>query len=415
MVILSRSRSQHCKDRGGYWLTIAWRVLLETVLSLIGLLHISAALRQHPRRKRIVFQAYSAHLAQFFTPIIAKLQQEEPELDIHFIVLPHPHFSFSSLRALCTFARDRLKVPSRNVRFFWQVLWQKYDLLVCTDVYARFPLRHTKKVLLKHGVGVTSRMLTRHPLRKTIFDFDLVLVSGEADCDLLRRFCAVGFALEKVIAVGLPYLDRLQTCPETRDAYLRRMSLEPYKSVVLVAPSWRGLQVIQALEPDYFDDLITVLRELDLQVIIKMHACSFNEAMVQGEDWAAKLRRYAQPGVGIDYDVDDVPALLHADILITDISSRAFNFMLLDKPVITVFPDDLFVDQFDRERIQLMRRGSFHARSPTEVKSVIAHRLSRGDPLHPERRRLLQRCFANPGRATEVVVEHLLRHIHEGV
>ena len=214
--------------------------------------------------------------------------------------------------------------------------------------------------------------------------------------------------------MGLPYLDRLQTCQETRDPYLRRMSLQPRKSVVLVAPHWHGLQMIQARTPDYFDDLITGLRELDLQVLIKLHACSFNEAMVQGEDWAARLRRYAQPGVGIDYDIDDVPALLHTDILITDTSSRAFNFMLLGKPVIVVCPDDLFVDHFDRERMQLLRRGAFLARSPAEVTSIIAHTLSRGDPLLDERRRIARRCFANPGRATEVVVERLLRHINDG-
>jgi hypothetical protein len=287
--------------------------------------------------------------------------------------------------------------------------------VVCTDVYAKFPWRPTKKVLLKHGAGVASRILTRSPFRKTIFDFDLVLVNGEADYELLQRVCSAKLNAQKVVATGLPYLDRLHTCAETRDAYLRRIGLVTTKGVALIAPSWRGLEIIQARQPDYFDELIAAVRELDWQVIIKMHACSFNKAMTQGQDWAGKLSRYAERGIGIDNDVDDVPALVHSDLLITDISSRAFNFMLLDKPVVAVLPDELFTDQLDRERITLIERGAFLARSPAEIKLIIAHGLNGHDPLRTERQCLAQRFFANPGRATEAVVAQLLRHLPNAI
>lgn len=399
----------------GYQLIVAWRVLIGALLYLIGLLNVRAALRPNRRTRSIAFQAYAVHLAQCFAPIIARLQQEAPDIDIHFIILPHPHFPFRSLRDLRAFARDCLKVPDGNVRFFWQVLWRKYDLLVCTDVYARFPLRRTRKVLLKHGAGVASRILKRHPFRKTIFDFDLVLVNGEADYEILSNSCPPKFVADRVIAAGFPYLDRLQTCAETREDYLRRVGLAPDKKVALVAPSWRGLQAIQARQPGYLDEIIAVLRELDWQVIIKLHACSFNKAMAQGEDWGERLCRYAQPSIRVDDKIDDVPALLHADLLITDISSRSFDFMLLDKPVIAVFPDDLFTDQLDHERIKLMRQGTFFARSPAEIKSIITRALNGRDPLHSERQRLAQRFFAHHGRATEVVVAHLLRQVNGNI
>jgi hypothetical protein len=398
-----------------YQIIVAWHVLIEALLNLGGLLNVFPALRPTRQRKRIAFQAYAEHLAQCFAPIIDRLQKQAPEIEVHFIVLPHPHFTFRSVIDLRSFARNCLKVAAPNVRFFWQVLWQKYDLLVCTDVYARFPLRRTKKVLLKHGAGVASRILTRHPFRKTIFDFDLVLVNGEADRDLLHRFATEKFVTEKVIAAGLPYLDRLQTCPESREAYLRRIGIAPNKRIALIGPSWRGLQAIEAREPGYFDEIIVGLVELDWQVLIKMHACSFNKAMAQGEDWAERLCRYAQPSIHIDYDVDDVPAFLHADILITDISSRAFDFMLLDKPVVAVFPDNFFTDDLDRERIQLLRQGALLIHSTAELKSAITQEMNQRDPLRAERRDLARRCFANPGRATEAVVEHLLRQVHSEI
>jgi hypothetical protein len=398
-----------------YQIIVAWHVLIEAVLNLIGLLNIRACLRPRRQRTCIAFQAYAEHLAQCFAPVIDRLRKQAPDIELHFIVLPHPHFTFRSIIDLRTFVRNCFKIAAPNVRFFWQVIWQKYDVLICTDVYAKFPLRRTKKVLLKHGAGVASRILTRHPFRKTMFDFDLVLVSGEADRDLLRRFGTANFAAEKVIAAGLPYLDRLQTCAESREAYLRRMGILASKKVALIGPSWRGLQLIEAREPGYFDQVIAVLKEIDWQVLIKMHICSFNKAMAQGEDWAERLCRYAQSNIHIDYDVDDVPAFLYSDILITDISSRAFDFMLLDKPVITVFPDNLFTDDLDRERIRLLRQGAFFIHSAAELKSIITQRLNECDLLRTERQRLVRGLFANPGRATEVVVEHLLRQLQTGI
>jgi hypothetical protein len=392
-----------------YQLIVAGRELLGALLNLLGLLNVRLTSPRTPQKKRIAFQTYSVHLAQCFIPIISRLQENVPEFEIDFLILPHPHFSFRSLWALRSFARENLKIPGRNVQFFWQVLWQKYDLLVCTDVYARFPLRRTKRVLLKHGAGVASRILQWHPWRKTIFDFDLVLVNGEADLDLLRRFCPRDFIDKKVIAAGLPYLDRLTTQAGSRDDYLRRLGLEVHKQVLLVAPSWRGLEAIEARQPGYFDTLIAALEKLDVQILIKMHACTFNKVMVQGEDWAQRVRSYARGRMAIDYEIDDIPALQHANILITDISSRAFNFMLLDKPVVVICPDDVFVEQLDRERIEVMRQGAYLARSIDEVKAILAHCLPGHDEMSLARERLARYCFANPGRATEVVVSHLLR------
>ena len=395
-------------------LLVAWRAVLQALLYLGGILRPRLQSRRAPRRKRLAFQAYSAHLAQGFAPVIAKLQQEAPDLELHFLILPHPHFSFRSLWALRDFARDALHVPGPNVRFFWQVLWQRYDLLVCTDVYASFPLRRTRRVLLNHGAGVASRFLEPHPLRKTVFDFDLVLVSGEADLELLRRVCPEEFVAEKVVATGQPYLDRLYARGDSRAAYLRGLGLDDREPVVLVAPSWRGAQAIDERQPRSFDALIAALGRLDVQTIIKMHACSFNKAMVRGEDWEARVRAHAQDRVRVDNDIDDISALRHADLLITDISSRAFNFMLLDKPVVAFCPDEVFVDPLDRERIELIRRGAYLARSVAEVEAVLEPALRGRALADPERAQVGRYCFANPGGATDAVVAQLLRHIRGG-
>ncbi len=389
----------------------AWRLSIEALLNLAGLLNVRGVFGSPARKPRIAFQAYAEHLALCFAPIIEALQREAPEVEIHFIVLPHPQFTFGSIIDLRNFIRDFLAVPAANIRFFWQALWFRYDLLICTDVYARFPLLRTRTILLKHGAGVASRILRRRWFRKTIVDFDLVLVNGEADRDLVHLHCPEHLTAERVVAVGLPYLDRLRTCVESRETYFRRLGIAPGRKVALVGPSWRGLQLIQSREPQYFDDLIAALRALGWDVLIKMHTCSFNKAMVHGDEWAERLRQYAGSNVYVDYNVDDVPAFLHADILVTDISSRAFDFMLLDKPVIAVIPANVFTDRLDVERIRLLRQGARLIESASEIERAIAEGLNEGNGRRSERQRLVKRLFANPGRATDVVVDQLMRQL----
>jgi CDP-glycerol glycerophosphotransferase (TagB/SpsB family) len=393
---------------------VVFRVIVEALLSLTGLLDLRPLFATRKRRPQIAFQAYAEHLALFYAPIIERIRQEAPDVEIHFIVLSHPQFTVASWLKVRRFARESLSIPASNIRFFWQALWHRYDVLICTDVYARFPLRRPRTILLKHGAGVASRILKPHWLRKTIDDFDLVLVNGEADREVLQRYAENGGRSNNVIAVGLPYLDRLHTCTETREAYRRRIGIATDKKVVCVGPSWRGLQAIQSRDPRYFEDLIAALKEHDWEVVIKMHTCSFNKAMVDGDDWAARVARMARQNVHVDFDVDDVPAFLHADMLITDISSRAFDFMLLDKPVIVVIPAGLFTDSLDIERIDLLRKGARFVESATELGPAISQGFDdgAGDGMRSDRRHLIARVFSNPGRAAEVVVGHLLRQLN---
>jgi len=184
------------------------------------------------------------------------------------------------------------------------------------------------------------------------------------------------------------------------------------KKTVLIAPAWRGLQLVREKREDYFEQIISVLREFNVNIIIKLHTASFNKIMADFA-WQEKLRRLSENSdVRTDDVIDDIPALMHSDVLITDISSRAYNFMLLDKPVILFLPADGFCDQWDqwdKKRIQLMRQGSFIAKSPSDIKDIF-EQLTDQTVMSRERMRVAKQCFANHGNATEVVV----REIKEG-
>jgi hypothetical protein len=390
---------------------VGLRVLKEAMLNLLGFFKVAPLfLTTEREKKRIAFQAYSVHLAQFYQTIIPRLDDAEI-IEVTFIILPHPHFSDRSRLELREFVHSSLGVPLGNIKDYWQIIWCKFDIIVCTDVYAKFPLRKARKILLKHGPGVSTRVVTRHPFRKTIFDFDLTLVNGNYDLNLIQKLFPDGRASSKLISIGFPYMDRFKDLNTTRQMYEERLCLDANKKTVLFAPSWRGLELIRKEREDYFDQVISILNELNVNILIKLHACSFNKVMVSGMDWQSKLRKLSIfSGVHIDYDFDDIPALAFSDILITDISSRAFAFMLLDKPVIQLIPLDVFKDLLDEDRIELMKQCSFVAAEPKDIRDIF-NRLNDKEAMSANRLRVSHKCFANRSNATEAFVKVIREEI----
>ena len=187
-------------------------------------------------RKRVAFQAYSVHLAQFYQTVISELLQSPEKVQVKFIILIHPHFPLRAALELKEFAQSKLHLPAETIKFHWQTLWERFDLLICSDVHAKFPIRKTKTCLLTHGPGLQRRFFDKHAFRKPVADFDLILVSGNYDYKLVRGFAPPETASSRVYAVGIPILDMLKHACTFTEPYFRRICLDPVKQTVLFAP-----------------------------------------------------------------------------------------------------------------------------------------------------------------------------------
>ncbi len=382
------------------------RLLRHWTLLLLGLLVAPRAASRHRGPQRLLaLQAYSVHLAQFFETLVVELR-DQGDVALELVILPHPHLPVRSERELRIYARERLGFRDDQILPFWRTLWRRYDAMVCADVYARFPLRRgLRRILLRHGPGVNRRHVTRRPFRKTVFDFDLALVAGEHDREVLSA-AASERATTRIIASGQPFLDRLGESAIGRADYLGDLGLDPRLPTVLFAPSWSGLRELPERGVPYWNAVVEALLRLDANVIVKLHDCSYHPSMAGGIDWRAKLAAVAASRLAIDGAVDDVPALEHVDVLVTDVSSRAFNFMLLDKPVVLWHPTEHSAGPWERRREQLLRRGSLVARSIDEVSGLVSGALA-GTRSAPDARAVSAACFANAGRATAAVVDCL--------
>jgi hypothetical protein len=252
-----------------------------------------------------------------------------------------------------------------------------------------------------HGVGVTPKRITGSMLHKTLFDFDLSLMTGSHDLNVVKDSCGKKGHSVELVPVGLPFLDRFVDPGISRERYLMNLSLDTNKKTILFAPHWGVTRTNAQILNRYFDQCIAILNELDYNIIVKLHACSLNISQAKGVDWKKRLQRL--DSVAIDYNVDDIPALAFSDILITDFSSRAFNFMMLNKPVILIFQVP-FTKLVDVDKARLMQKGSFVADHLDNLKQLIKRAIDNPDLLSVDRQRVASECFVNFSRSAEAVV-----------
>jgi hypothetical protein len=388
-----------------FTLQIAGRALIDRLLLLVGLFNPAPFFtRRQGGRKSVVFQAYAVHVAQFYQPIIMGLLQKRELYDVTFQILYHPHFPLSAAHDLKRFAHKVLGVPRKSIKFFWQTFWDEFDLVVCSDIFARFPRRAARTCLIPHGPGLTDRVFTRSIFRKSLQDFDMVLVSGQYDDQLAKNFCRCRDMKTRVVQGGFPFLDGLDAPSLTRELYFKRLGLDPGKGTVMIAPSWRGLTLAPGKGAAYMDDVISSLKGLAYNIVLKPHACSLNRIMADKVDWRNKLARLSQEGaVRVDMDQDDRPAIKFSDVLITDISSRAFVFMLLGKPAIHYFPGKVALDSLDAQRLELLRRGCLMASRPGDIPDLL-RALGTSEYRNPQAAEVASLCFSNFGRSTAFVL-----------
>jgi hypothetical protein len=392
-------------------LLTAARALGHLGLWAAGLARVAAAAPAGTGRPRVAFQAYALHLVQFQEPVIRRLLRDGL-VEVYFVVTPHPQLPARERAQLRDLAVRRFGLPRSHVAPYWKTLWWKLDLVVSMDVLVALPLRRTRACLMAHGAGFSHREFTAHWLRRRAIDFDLVLTAGCYDADVVekaRREDGGSHAVVEVI--GCPLLDRLFTSEGSRTQYLRGLGLPEDRPVVLYAPHWTDLNVWGADGPKRVREMIAAMASLPVNLIVKLHAMAYFPPAVGGRRWKDELRGAESETVRLDPGTEDVAALRYADVLITGVSSRAFNFMLLDKPVVLFAIPQTSGDTVKRRRLEALRAACAEAADVpgvvAEVQAALANPHARSDA----RRRQARVLFANPGNATDAAVRSLYREL----
>jgi CDP-glycerol glycerophosphotransferase (TagB/SpsB family) len=363
-------------------------------------------------RPRIAFQSYAVHQALFYESLIQRLLRDDC-VDVFFTIWPHPQLPWSEQRRLQEVATSRFGLDPSRVLPHWRVMWWRFDLTNYSDVLGFFPLRRARTCMLGHGAALFRRNFQKLGPRRSVYDFDFVITSGTYDRDLIVAN-SQGRKIPRIYPVGLPAFDKYFRPEVTRRQYLSGLGLDDTRPVVLYAPHFSEVLLPGNKGARFFEDVLRELAKLAVHVIVKPHAMLLSPGAVSGSRWQHVLLQAETAQVKVDFAPEDVFALHAADVLITGISSRAFNFMLLDKPVVLYSGTYVPEDSFARERYRLMCQGSAVADSLAALIADVQDAL-----LHPEacseaRRRVATALFSSSGDSTGDVANIIYREIGLG-
>ena len=179
------------------------------------------------------------------------------------------------------------------------------------------------------------RWVRRRYVRRRLAQIDMIVAPGEQEKRMYET--AFGGAPERIRVLGSPRFDVIlggeaDGRPAPSDIRAR-LGLADDDYAVLWLPTWREDGDADWLPPLDAATLDAASADTRIQLLVKLHPYS-DKAV-----FAAKLPSHPRLRWITDDD-EDVNSLLRiADLLVTDYSSAAFDFALLDRPIVFFAPD----------------------------------------------------------------------------
>ncbi len=395
-----------------YQITTAARATRQQIDLFTGLIAGRGVRVVRGARPRIGFQCYSRHHANFFQTLLRRLAKRD-DIEFELLFLSHPHFSAGERAAVADYIASDLGLETSQMLSVAQRYWASFDLVLYPDTFARLLPRSGLNVLLYHGMGTPKRYTERAFYRRHAYDFDHVMAASDLDRETLEGRRPPG-SKTTIHAPGSVIFDRLPAARADVRDYLEKLGLKSDQRLVLYAPHWTRLTCANEGHVHSIRQALEALVALGLQVILKLHAHSYNRAANLGRDWLATVRPWLSDRIQLDIDLDDVPALTLADVVVTDVSSRGIVAAMLGKPVIqyldTALPalgrDDV---SLEAACYDLLNTLSEHAATAGELQTRVREALS--GTISARHRLQASTGIPNDGAATDriiAIVEALL-------
>jgi len=351
---------------------------------------------RNPERRRVLVNAGLPMEFGMIAPIYRRMRSD-PRVQFFFTSTVRPN------EAPRIFAEAGTGLPLVSPA---QAAWLKFDAYIAADLIWTKLLRGTKRVQTFHGVAGKYGNLYDRP-ESSLSEWDRLFFINRRR---LNNFIASG-AIEAdgpvARLVGMPKADCLVDGSLRRDEILQSLALDPARPTVLYAPTWTPYSSLNAMG----EELVTQLANAGFCVIVKLHDNSRDPDPRNsgGIDWVGRLTPILQRTGGHLAERGTIsPYLVAADAMISDHSSAAFEYLLLDRPLIRVeMPELLASTNIHPDYVALLAEASTSVRSVPQAVSAVEYSLSDPNRLSARRKAVSQELFYKPGTATGRAVSEL--------
>jgi glycosyltransferase involved in cell wall biosynthesis len=352
-------------------------------------------------RKRILFDAASPMSFAILRPLYDRVRRD-PRLELWFTA----HGKVWSPEQIYNPIGIRENIVTSGV-----AAGMKVHLYVNTDFWDMTWLhRRARRMHLFHGVAGKYHLDAPMDLAPTIATFDSLLFVNRDRRDRYIEAQLVPDDPVKAALVGYPKVDCLLNGSLDAEQIRGHLGFSAAVPTVIYAPTWSPHSSLTEMgEP-----LVERLAAAGLQVIVKLHDRSYDTGQrgSGGIDWAERLRRFeTHPRVRVVREADSSPYLFVSDAMVSDHSSIAFEFMLLDRPLVVIDRPGLIQHAgINQDKVRRLRSAAAVADSVDSTVTAVLEALRDPAALSAQRQAVSAELFYRPGTATDRAVA-LLYHL----
>jgi hypothetical protein len=346
-----------------------------------------------PQPKRVLFSGYAPVHFVCFLPVYRELAKD-PRVEVWLSGGFKRESEAGDVSYQLEGFYDPFPVRRDRVISFERSREEDFDVLVCSHLSdGLFPRSNKRSVQIFHGVSFKNLAVREKALR-----FDYLCLPGRYHGELYRREGLVRAGASQCLLTGMPKSDGL-VAPSDRAALIRRYGLDERLPLVLFAPTGEKHNALEVMGTEV---VAAIAQSGKFNLLVKPH-----DHPKRAIDWFTELAPLEGPRVGLVRDLDVVPYLRSADVLMTDASSVAFEYTLVDRPIVFLDTPKLFTQVEKRApALDLQTYGrsiGVVVQKPEDVVAQLEQSLG-----HPEGQRALRRAaaehiFHRPGQAARRV------------
>lgn len=299
----------------------------------VGGIGLQMALDKMLGRRVVILDLEEITLLPVLTPIIAQLQNSTDRISY-----------YAAYKTVCPPVGSLVIPGIRRFHYSLSARFPSADMYLSPHVYGNAS-PHTLKVHIPHGQPVKFACLPQKYFER----YDVHFLTGPLEREQTEYTLAY-YDLKKKPAlydIGMPKMDALMKGRYEPRAILEELGLDPARKTVIYAPSWEEGLSLRAFGRTVFQRLADLE---GLNVIIRLHPTSLVPRShpdfafyTGGVDWAQVIEKYLHhPNLRFVPQGSTDRLLAASDVMITDVSGVAWEFLSLVKPVIYLDCPDFF-------------------------------------------------------------------------
>ncbi|MDH3427669.1 MAG: CDP-glycerol glycerophosphotransferase family protein [Gemmatimonadota bacterium] len=290
---------------------------------------------------------------------------------------------------------DRFRVRPDRVIPFDQAYDGDFDVAICAHTSdTLLPRSARRKVQIFHGVSFKN-----FAVREKVLRFDLLCLPGRYHAERFRDCGLVRPGGSRCLLTGFAKADRLVEPGFQRERFLQNLGVDPALPTILYAPTGGKHNSLETVGRDV---VAGIHSKVGWNLLIKPHDHPKNEI-----DWYAELGGFESERVRLVRDLDVVDYLRAVDLLLTDASSVAVEYTLMDRPIVFIEVAKLLKNVLKRgaplDLLTYGRKIGLLAKTADQVVPAIEQALRNPDREQELRRSMARHVFHDPGNAADRV------------